>query len=57
LADEPTGELDEDTEQRILRLIRARADAGTGVLVVTHSPDVVRFADRVISLRDGRITS
>jgi putative ABC transport system ATP-binding protein len=57
LADEPTGELDEDAERRVLRLIRERADAGTGVLVVTHSPDVVRFADRVITLRDGRITS
>jgi putative ABC transport system ATP-binding protein len=54
LADEPTGELDEDTERRVLRLIRARADAGTGVLLVTHSAEVVRFADRVISLRDGR---
>ena len=56
LADEPTGELDEDTEQRVLRLLRERADAGTGVLIVTHSPEVVRFADRVITLQDGRIT-
>ncbi|MER5959892.1 ABC transporter ATP-binding protein [Streptomyces longhuiensis] len=57
LADEPTGELDGATEQRILRLLRARADAGGGVLVVTHSPEAVKIADRVITLRDGRIPS
>ncbi len=55
LADEPTGELDGDTEQRVLHLIRRHAQVGAGVLIVTHSPDVIRFADRVISLRDGRI--
>ncbi|MCM2416728.1 ABC transporter ATP-binding protein [Streptomyces sp. RKAG293] len=57
LADEPTGELDGQTEQRVLALLRDRAKDGRGVLVVTHSPEVVRIADRVISLRDGRIES
>ncbi|MEV8424554.1 ABC transporter ATP-binding protein [Streptomyces niveus] len=57
LADEPTGELDGVTEQRILALLRTRADAGGGVLIVTHSPEVVKIADRVITLRDGRIES
>jgi putative ABC transport system ATP-binding protein len=56
LADEPTGELDGTTEQRILSLLRDRARAGRGVLVVTHSPEAVKIADRVITLRDGRIT-
>jgi putative ABC transport system ATP-binding protein len=55
LADEPTGELDGTTEQRVLELLRARAEAGRGVLIVTHSPEAVRIADRVIALRDGRI--
>jgi putative ABC transport system ATP-binding protein len=55
LADEPTGELDGETEQRVLRLIREHALSGAGVLLVTHSPDVIAFADRVITLRDGRI--
>ncbi|MFF3861345.1 ABC transporter ATP-binding protein [Streptomyces sp. NPDC002209] len=54
LADEPTGELDGTTEQRILELLRERARAGSGVLLVTHSAEVVRIADRVITLRDGR---
>ncbi|MET7642947.1 ABC transporter ATP-binding protein [Streptomyces sp. NPDC005426] len=57
LADEPTGELDGTTEQRILALLRDRAQAGGGVLLVTHSPEAVRIADRVITLRDGRIGS
>ena len=56
LADEPTGELDGDTEQRVLILLRRRAEAGAGVLLVTHSRDVIAFADRVITLHDGRIT-
>lgn len=57
LADEPTGELDGATEQRILSLLRTRAEAGRGVLIVTHSPEAVKIADRVITLRDGRIPS
>jgi putative ABC transport system ATP-binding protein len=54
LADEPTGELDEDTARRVVDLLRARADLGTAVLVVTHSPDVAARADRRLSMRDGR---
>ncbi|WP_206686001.1 ABC transporter ATP-binding protein [Kribbella qitaiheensis] len=55
LADEPTGELDGATEQIVLDLIRTRAEFGQGVLVVTHSAVVMRIADRVIRLQDGRI--
>ncbi|WP_405792246.1 ABC transporter ATP-binding protein [Streptomyces sp. NBC_01506] len=57
LADEPTGELDGVTEQRILALLRTRAELGGGVLIVTHSPEVVKVADQVITLSDGRIES
>jgi putative ABC transport system ATP-binding protein len=55
LADEPTGELDNATEHRLLQLLRARADHGCAVLVVTHSPAVVAHADRVLALRDGQV--
>lgn len=55
LADEPTGELDGSTEQRVLDLLRSRADASRGVLLVTHSAEAVRIADRVVALHDGRI--
>jgi putative ABC transport system ATP-binding protein len=56
LADEPTGELDGNTERRLLGLLRRQADRGCAVLVVTHSPDVVALADRVVSLNDGRLS-
>jgi putative ABC transport system ATP-binding protein len=57
LADEPTGELDGWSEQRVLALLTRRARAGHGVLVVSHSPQVVAAADRVLELIDGRIQS
>ena len=55
LADEPTGELDEDTAQRILALLHERAAEGAAVLIVTHTPEVAAAADREIRLRDGRV--
>ena len=55
LADEPTGELDDVTAERILALLRERADAGMAVLVVTHDAVVAAAADREIRLRDGRV--
>ncbi|MFE3763848.1 ABC transporter ATP-binding protein [Streptomyces sp. NPDC059104] len=56
LADEPTGELDGSTEHRVLELLRARgSDGRRGVLLVTHSTAVVGGADRVLTLRDGRL--
>jgi putative ABC transport system ATP-binding protein len=55
LADEPTGELDEATAACILALLREQADAGVGVLVITHSPAVAAQADRELRLRDGVI--
>ena len=57
LADEPTGELDGSSEQQILTLLRERVADGAGLLVVTHSPEVVRIAGRVISLQDGAVLS
>jgi putative ABC transport system ATP-binding protein len=55
LCDEPTGELDDVTAQRVLTLLRERAGAGAAVLIVTHDPEVAAAADREIRLRDGRI--
>ena len=57
LADEPTGELDSVTAARVLELLRERAAAGAGVLIVTHSPEVAASADREIQLLDGRIAA
>jgi putative ABC transport system ATP-binding protein len=55
LADEPTGEIDENAQGRVLELLRGRAAAGNAVLVVTHSRDVAAAADRIINLVDGRV--
>jgi len=57
LADEPTGELDSVTAARVLELLRDRAAAGAGVLIVTHSAEVAAGVDREIRLRDGRVES
>ncbi len=55
LADEPTGELDSVTAGRVLGLLRERASAGAGVLIVTHSSEVAAATDREIRLLDGRV--
>ena len=55
LADEPTSELDHDNRERILDLLRARADAGGIVLMTTHDPEAAERADRVIELDDGEV--
>ena len=57
LADEPTGEVDAETEQHILRLLTARRDAGEATLIVTHSDALAAFADRIIHLSDGRVVN
>jgi ABC-type lipoprotein export system ATPase subunit len=52
LADEPTGALDSDNEERLLGILRGIADEGTGVLVVTHNVAVAATADAIWQL-DG----
>lgn len=56
LADEPTGELDQTSADRILKLFRRRADRGAAIVLVTHNPHVAAFADREITLVDGLIS-
>ena len=56
LADEPTGSLDSITGDAVMELIAGLpASKGTAVILVTHEPRYAAWADRVISLRDGRI--
>ncbi|MEV4559626.1 ABC transporter ATP-binding protein [Kitasatospora sp. NPDC049285] len=56
LADEPTGALDSATGEAVLGVLRARCDAGAAAVMVTHDPGHAAWADRVVFLRDGRIT-
>ena len=56
LADEPTGNLDTDTGNIVLELLRGIADEHqTAILMATHSVESASFADAVMKMRDGRI--
>jgi putative ABC transport system ATP-binding protein len=53
LADEPTGHQDEGWAKGVLALLHEVAESGTCCLVATHNEEIVRFADRVLQIRDG----
>ncbi|MEZ5320641.1 MAG: ABC transporter ATP-binding protein [Microthrixaceae bacterium] len=55
LADEPTGALDSEGGLEILELFRRLHTEGQTVIVVTHSPEVAAGADRIVTMRDGRL--
>jgi putative ABC transport system ATP-binding protein len=55
LADEPTGNLDSKTGQDIMRMIDKLHDKGNTIILVTHEPEIARYAKRVIHLKDGLI--
>lgn len=56
LADEPTGQLDSNTGAAIIRLLHEIANRfGVTVIVASHDPNIVPFADKIIELKDGRI--
>jgi putative ABC transport system ATP-binding protein len=57
LADEPTGNLDSNTSEEIMRVFENLASTGQTVVMVTHEPDIAAHARRVIVLRDGVIAS
>ena len=56
LADEPTGSLDTCTGDSVIELLASLgSERGTAIVLVTHEPRFASFADRVVSMRDGRI--
>jgi len=56
LADEPTGNLDSAQGDAMLRMLRELgSDRGGAVVVATHDPQAVKWCDRIIELRDGRV--
>ncbi|GAB1512640.1 ABC transporter ATP-binding protein [Actinophytocola sp. KF-1] len=57
LADEPTGALDSHAGEAVLRLIRARCDAGAAGVLVTHEARHAAWADRIVFLRDGKLVA
>lgn len=56
LCDEPTGNLDVETGERVMQLIEEIPKRGASVILVTHEPDLAARADRVVRLENGRRT-
>ena len=52
-ADEPTGALDTNTSNEIMNILYNLNQAGKTIVMVTHDPDLVKYASKVIYLRDG----
>ena len=57
LADEPTGALDSRTGVEIMALFQELNESGITVVVVTHNPEVARFAKRILRFRDGHLAA
>ena len=57
LADEPTGNLDAQNEEIVLRLLRELHQQGRTIIMVTHDPVVARLADRRIELHHGKVAA
>ena len=57
LADEPTGALDSEGGAEVIELIRRLHAGGQTVILVTHDADVAAAAERLVRMRDGRVTS
>ena len=56
LADEPTGNLDEETGRQVMELLdRLTRQAGKNLILVTHSNEAAAYADRVLTLQDGKL--
>jgi len=55
LADEPTGNLDSRTTIEVMALFQELNDQGITILLVTHEPEVARYAKRIVEVRDGHI--
>lgn len=55
LADEPTGDLDEETEKDIIELLKQINKEGTGILMVTHNTDLAKIAHRTFQMASGAL--
>lgn len=57
LADEPTGNLDTDGSHKVVKLLSDIHNGGNTIVMVTHNPDLTRYCDRIIHMKDGKIKS
>ncbi len=57
LADEPTGNLDSRTSEDVIAVFQALNERGKTVVLITHEPDIARYAKRIVTFRDGQVLS
>jgi putative ABC transport system ATP-binding protein len=56
MADEPTGNLDTGTGEEVMDLLlRLNIDTGTTLIIVSHDPEIIEYAQRIVYIRDGLI--
>jgi ABC-type lipoprotein export system ATPase subunit len=55
LADEPTSDLDEQTEREIMSVLEELHSSGTTILMVTHSTELISYVDRALKLEEGNL--
>lgn len=53
IADEPTGDLDDDSTRKVMEVLRACADGGAAVLMITHEKDAAEYADSIWEMKGG----
>ncbi len=56
LIDEPTGNLDRKTRQKIIRIIREMKNDAKTIIVATHDEEIAKYADKILLLNEGKIT-
>lgn len=56
LADEPTGALDSKTGQEIIQIMKSLNDIGHTIIIITHDLEIAKQANRILYIRDGKIT-
>jgi putative ABC transport system ATP-binding protein len=58
LADEPTGNLDQETGERVIEMMfKLARERGTSILLITHDPDLAHRADRLLHMNQGHLTA
>lgn len=55
LADEPTGALDTTSGEQVMQLFHALHQTGVTIVMITHEPEIAAHAERILTMRDGRL--